>query len=64
MVDTNIDNQSATFSINDTKLYVPVVTLSTQDNAKLLEQLKSVFKRTINWNKYQSRILTERKNQY
>ena len=64
MVDTNIDNQSATFSINDTKLYVPVVTLSTQDNAKLLEQLKSVFKRTVNWNKYQSRILTERKNQY
>ena len=64
MVDTNIDNQSASFSINDTKLYVPVVTLSTQDNAKLLEQLKSVFKRTINWNKYQSRILTERKNQY
>ena len=38
MVDTNIDNQSATFSINDTKLYVPVVTLSTQDNAKPLEQ--------------------------
>ena len=64
MVDTNIDNQSASFSINDTKLYVPVVTLSTQDNTKLLEQLKSVFKRTINWNKYQSRILTERKNQY
>ena len=64
MVDTNIDNQSASFSINDTKPYVPVVTLSTQDNAKLLEQLKSVFKRTVNWNKYQSRILTERKNQY
>ena len=34
----------------DTKLYVPVVTLSTQDNAKLLQQLKSGFKRTINWN--------------
>ena len=63
MVDTNIDNQSATFSINDTKLYVPVVTLSTQDNAKLLEQLKSGFKRTINWNKYQSKISTERSNQ-
>ena len=38
--------------ITDTKLYVPVVTLSTQDNAKLLQQLKSGFKRTINWNKY------------
>ena len=36
------------------KLYVPVVTLSTQDNAKLLQQLKSGFKRTINWDKYQS----------
>ena len=34
--------------ITDTKLYVPVVTLSTQDNAKLLEQLKSGFKKTIN----------------
>ena len=42
------------FAITDTKLYVPVVTLSTQDNAKLLQQLKSGFKRTINWNKYQS----------
>ena len=36
------------FKITDTKLYVPVVTLSTQDNAKLLQQLKSDFKRTIN----------------
>ena len=42
------------FKITDTKLYVPVVTLSTQDNAKLLQLLKSGFKRTINWNKYQS----------
>ena len=42
------------FKITDTKLYVPVVTLSTQDNAKLLQQLKSGFRRTINWNKYQS----------
>ena len=39
------------FKITQTKLYVPVVTLSTQDNAKLLQQLKSGFKRTINWNK-------------
>ena len=38
------------FAIADIKLYVPVVTLSTQDNAKLLQQLKSNFKRTINWN--------------
>ena len=34
------------------KLYVPLVTLSTQDSAKSLKQLKSGFKRTINWNKY------------
>ena len=40
------------FAITDTKLYLPVVTLSTQDNAKLLQQLKSGFRRTINCNKY------------
>ena len=39
---------AGTFAITDTKLYVPVVTLSTQDNAKLLQQLKSGFKRKIN----------------
>ena len=39
------------YSITDTKLYVPVVTLSTQDNAKLLQQLKPGFKRAINGNK-------------
>ena len=50
---TDKRNHSATFSITDTKLYVPVVTLPSQDNAKQLEQLKSGFKRTINWNKYQ-----------
>ena len=37
-------DQGATFSITDAKLYVPVVALSTQDNEKLLEQLKHVFK--------------------
>ena len=52
------------FAITDTKLYVPVVTLSTQDNAKLLQQLKSGFKRTINWNKYQSDPKTYAQNQY
>ena len=44
--------------------YVPVVTLSTQDNAKLLKQLKSAFKRTTKWNKYQSKISAEGWNQY
>ena len=41
-----------TFTITETNLYAPVVTLSIQDNAKLLPQLKSGFKRTISWNKY------------
>ena len=44
------------FAITETKRYVPVVTLSTQDNAKLLQQLKSGFKRTIDWNKYESSV--------
>ena len=52
------------FKITETKLYVPVVTLSTQDNVKLLQQLKSGFKRTINWNKYESNIKTHGQNRY
>ena len=52
------------FKITETKLYVPVVTLSTQDNAKLLLQLKSGFKRTINMNKYQSSIKLYVRNRY
>ena len=47
-MDTDVADQGATFSITDTKLYVLVVTLSTQDNAKLLEKLKTGFKGTIN----------------
>ena len=41
------------FAIAETKLYVPVITLSTDDDAKLLQQLKFNFKRKINWNKYE-----------
>ena len=48
-------NGAATFEITDTKLYVPVVTLSTQENTKFFQQLKSGFKRLINWNKYLSK---------
>ena len=51
-------------TITDTKLYVPVVTLSTQDNAKLFQQLKPGFRRTINWNKYQSDPKTYAQNRY
>ena len=46
---------AGTFEITDAKLYVPVVTLSTKDHAKLPQQLKSVFKKVINWNKYLSK---------
>ena len=52
---TNVANQIPTSTITETNLYVPVVTLSTQDNVKLLSQLKSGFKRTITWNKYLSK---------
>ena len=54
IISTNIDGQNATFAITDTKLYVPVVTLSTKENTKFLQQLKLGFKRVINWNKYLS----------
>ena len=55
LIATNTPNQNATFAITDTKLYVPVVNLSTQENTKLFQQLKSGFKRVINWNKYLSK---------
>ena len=55
------------FQITDTKLYVPVVTLSKENDIKLLEQLKTGFKKTIKWNKYRSQmahnlIITTSKN--
>ena len=52
------------FAITEAKLYVPVVTLSTKDNAKLLQQLKSGFKKTISWNKYESSIKAFAQNRY
>ena len=55
IISTNAANQNPTFTITETTLYVIVVTLSIQDNAKLLPQLKSGFKRTISWNKYLSK---------
>ena len=48
-------NENTTFSLTDTKPYVPDVPLSIQDHAKLLQRLKPGFKRTINWNKYHSK---------
>ena len=64
IIDNPIDDQLPTFTITETKLYIPVVTLSIQDNAKVLEQLKSGFKRTINWNKYEPKVTVEQQNQY
>ena len=52
------------FKKPETKFYVPFVTLSTQGNAKLLQQLKSGFKRTINWNKYESNFKTFAQNRH
>ena len=48
-----------TFEITDIKLYAPVVTLSKENDVKLLEQLKSGFKRTLKWNKYRSQMTVQ-----
>ena len=52
------------FIITSTKPYVSVVTLSINDNIKLLKNIKQGFKRTISWNKYRSKISTQTKNGY
>ena len=57
-------NQATIFTITDTKFHVSSVTLSTQSNTKLLQQFKSGFKRTINLNKYQSKLATPSKKRY
>ena len=53
---------SAKFEMTDCKLYVPVVTLSAENDNKLLEQLKSGFRMSIKWNKYISRMSNQIKN--
>ena len=50
------------FKITDTKFYVPVATLSKENNTKPLEQLKAGFKRTIKWNKYRSQMTIQPQN--
>ena len=58
-----IDNpENAIFEITDTKLYFPVVTLSKENDIKLLEQLTSGFKRTIKWKKYRSQMTIQLQN--
>ena len=58
-----IDNpENAIFQIRDTKLYVPVVTLSKENDTKILEQFKTGFKRTIKWTKYRSQMTIKPQN--
>ena len=52
-------SQVVSFMITDTKLYVPIVTLSTKDNTNLTKQLNEGFKRTIYWNQYVSKPFPE-----
>ena len=55
---------AATFTITDTKLYVPVVTLKIEDNAKLSKLLSEGFKRSIYWNKYKIIFKNYDENEY
>ena len=55
----NVSNRETTFQITRTKLYVPVVTLSTKDNVNLTKQLNEGFKRSVYWNEYKSKIETK-----
>ena len=47
-----------TFKITNTKLYVPIITLSSKDNVKLVKLLEEGFKRPVYWNEYQTKIET------
>ena len=58
------ETQKPKFNITDTKLYVPVVTLSTQDNVRLLKQLERCFKRTNNLNECQSKTTEQTQNKH
>ena len=57
-----IQPTGVTFQISNAKLYVPVITLSVNDNMTFLENIKQVFERTIFWSKYRSGILTQPKS--
>ena len=59
IIDNSIAGQEPTFTITDTKLYAPVVTFSTQDNGKLVKQLKSDFNGTIKCNKHEPKVTVE-----
>ena len=59
---TIVAPSGAKLKMTNTKLYVPVVTLSKENDTKLLEQLKTGFKRTIKWNKYRSQMTVQPQN--
>ena len=61
LVSTVVAKQGVAFVVTDIK---PYVTLTTHDNVKLIQQLKSDFKRSISWNKYQSKVPLGTQNQY
>ena len=52
-------SEDITFKITSTKLYVPIVTLSTKDNVNLTKQLNEGFKRSVYWNEYKSKVETK-----
>ena len=65
LADMTVANNPPTglkFKIENTKLHVPVVTLSKENHTKFLEQLKTGFKRTIKWNKYRSQMTVQPQN--
>ena len=53
----NANDRETTFQITSTKLYIPVVTLSTKDNVNLTKQLNEGFKRSVYWNEYNSKLI-------
>ena len=55
----NVNNREATFQTTSTKLYVPIVTLSTKNNVHLIKQLNEGFKRSVYWNEYKLKIETK-----
>ena len=62
-IEQDDDITGATFTFSSVQLrYVPVVTLSINDNIKFLENIKQGFKRAISWNKYRSEIIGQPKN--
>ena len=60
----SIAGTAATFAITDKKLYVPVVTLKIEDNAKLSKLLSERLKRSVYWNKYQVILKDHAANTY